>query len=1174
VKRIFIALLLMTTAVAIVQADANQPVNFSLSYPGGNSVYLSWYASDTYTAISGYDVYRSEGDTSNFIPITTTSNTSYIDADINTNLAYFYTIDEFDTNNNYSTLTVIQPSRPYPPNGTASIVKSSYNSKVFLSWSNSSDENISAYNIYRSSDAVDYVAVALSISANSFVDMSVYNDVNYSYKIASINTQGPYLVVPVTTSPIQVTVSSQGPYSIDLFAKPLIPPFPPAGPFTQTVSGNTITLSWAQTFTAGTFDTTYYEIYRSTYDIVPGPSTGDAFDILAFPAPVACTGCAAQNTYNYSGLTSGATNYFSIYTVDSMGDLSIPAGGISCYVPGIIPVTPTGLTVTAANLAGVTLNWNANPAGDATYYGINRGTTPASLPQLATTTDQSYTDATGGFGTQYFYTVTAYNSLNNSSQQSVTVSAVMLPAPPASFSAVANNPTGLTSVVDVSLSWYAANSTDNINTYNIYKTQTYSDLTVTPIKINPIYAYSVTYSAQVTWTAVNYSYTDLTVSPGVYYYTALAVTTSAVMSMDSAIACITVTAAPGAVILTGTAYNSYNVLSWTAISNPAELISFYNVYRGITLTSLSNITATTQTSYADTGLNTYTPYYYVVTAVNINGLEGPMSGALMLQPSNNIKPNTPSLNAECYGDGTINLTWTQDYDPGIYYNVYRSTYSSGQPITWVPVTSTSNNISNTINAYVDPVMNTASAQSVGNTLTYYYSIQALNVSSTAASNFSNIASATVFVEPYPVQNLVASNVGTGVLLTWENPGGLTSFPLSGYNIFRSTTAGGFGPTPINFLTYPSNSYTDPAGLTLSTSSVSPFYYQVKMVDTQGNSDNSQYYAQINFDSVLLPPPVVVAYAQPSQVTLEWQILNAKISQYNIYRSTISGIYGAPIVSNNNPLDRQYIDTSVNNGIKYYYTVSAVNDAGEGAKSLEVSAEPYWPLLVPLNVPPQPPENLPAGESIEQINKKDIFLTWAPAISSTTDKTFLNQYYSGYTTPYASSFSFSYYCVSRSSDNGGTYNFVTMLPGLTNTAFVDNTTSWATDYLYKVAAVDSAGNGDAIYPIMSQKIPSPVNKLRVYRNLLDLSKGQTLQLQYEVIQTGNLKVYIYTLSGKMVKKVLDIDIAADATSQNPYDGQYFYWDGTNSAGQKVASGVYIIMMEFKDWKNFYKVAVVK
>src|SRR5436853_105352 len=96
------------------------------------------------------------------------------------------------------------------------------------------------------------------------------------------------------------------------------------------------------------------------------------------------------------------------------------------------------------------------------------------------------------------------------------------------------------------------------------------------------------------------------------------------------------------------------------------------------------------------------------------------------------------------------------------------------------------------------------------------------------------------------------------------------------------------------------------------------------------------------------PQNLAATGGNAQVTLTWQAPasngGSPITNYRIYRGTSSN--GETLLATiGNVLT--YSDTSVTNGVTYYYQVSAMNGAGEGPRSNEASATPS---------PPPPPHD--------------------------------------------------------------------------------------------------------------------------------------------------------------------------------------------------------------------------
>ncbi len=93
---------------------------------------------------------------------------------------------------------------------------------------------------------------------------------------------------------------------------------------------------------------------------------------------------------------------------------------------------------------------------------------------------------------------------------------------------------------------------------------------------------------------------------------------------------------------------------------------------------------------------------------------------------------------------------------------------------------------------------------------------------------------------------------------------------------------------------------------------------------------------------LLPPTNLTAEADDGAVLLDWDDSTEPfIIGYNVYRSTTPG-GGYTKLNTSTVLSSDYYDGTVQNGILYYYVVTAVSSGGESAFSNEVSAVPNPP----------------------------------------------------------------------------------------------------------------------------------------------------------------------------------------------------------------------------------------
>jgi hypothetical protein len=164
------------------------------------------------------------------------------------------------------------------------------------------------------------------------------------------------------------------------------------------------------------------------------------------------------------------------------------------------------------------------------------------------------------------------------------------------------------------------------------------------------------------------------------------------------------------------------------------------------------------------------------------------------------------------------------------------------------------------------------------------------------------------------------------------------------------------------------------------------------------------------------PSGLMASAGTAQVVLNWSASNEAVS-YRLYRGTTSG--GPYNVLASGLSATNHTDTTVTNGITYYYVVSALNGSGESAHSNEAAATPSAPAA------PAAPTGLTATAA-----KKKITLNWTAANGAAS------------------------YNVKRRTSS--TANFTTIATGITATTFTNTALTSGTTYYYVVSASNAAG----------------------------------------------------------------------------------------------------------------------
>jgi fibronectin type 3 domain-containing protein len=476
--------------------------------------------------------------------------------------------------------------------------------------------------------------------------------------------------------------------------------------------------------------------------------------------------------------------------------------------------------------------------------------------------------------------------------------------PPASATPAA--PTGLTatgSTGQVSLSWAAVS---NATSYNVYYATT-SGVTIAS-------------GTKIPATTNSYVQTGLPAAT-TYYYIVTALNSAGESVASTQVSAATASAPPvptvpaaptGVNAVGGTRQAS---ISWAIVSGATSYNLYWSKTAGVTKATGTKI-AGANSPAVQTGLSDSTTYYYIVTAVNSVGeslASVQVAATTLASVPAPTAPAVPTGVSASGGANQVTISWSA-VSGATSYNLYRSTTSG-------VTTSTGTKIAGVTSSYVNTGLSAGA--------TYYYVVTAIN--SVGESLASTQASATTNAPPPTVPAAPTGVTATGganqVSVSWSAVSGATS-----YNLYWSKTSGVTTATGTK-ITAVSNPYVQ-TGLTAGTA----YYYIVTALNVSGESPTSaQATATTNAPTVVIPaaPTGVTATGGSNQVSISWSAVPSATS-YNIYYATTSGVTktsGAKITNAANP----YAQTGLAAGTTYYYIVSAVNSAGEGAASAQASA---------------------------------------------------------------------------------------------------------------------------------------------------------------------------------------------------------------------------------------------
>lgn len=373
------------------------------------------------------------------------------------------------------------------------------------------------------------------------------------------------------------------------------------------------------------------------------------------------------------------------------------------------------------------------------------------------------------------------------------------------------------------------------------------------------------------------------------------------------------------------------------------------------------------------------------------------------------------------------------------------------------------------------------------------------------------------VVPSAPTNLVATGASGSVNLTWSTPSNDGGSPITGYDLYRSTSSG--TETLLAHLGV-TTAYSDTA-----VTSGTTYYYEVTAVNAVGGSLIS---AEASAASTSVPsaPTNLLATAAVGSVNLTWTAPSSSggspITAYNVYRGTSSG---TETLLSQLGVTASYSDTAVTAGTTYYYEVTAVNGVGEGPVSSEAVATQAAATSVPST-----PANLVATAVVGAVT-----LTWStPSTNGGSPITGYDVY---------------------RGTSSGTETLLAQL-GVT-TAYSDAAVTDGTTYYYEVTALNGVGGSPAstevaATPEAAPTVPGAPRSLAAH---MASGKGVTLTWKAPASNGGSsvssYSVYRSTRSGHETLHVT-VTCASSAcsyTDDATVSGTTYYYDvaASNSVG---------------------------
>jgi|GEM_PF-912677 hypothetical protein len=799
---------------------------------------------------------------------------------------YYWRVSTSDAGSSWSngwsftTLPAV-PSLALPTNGAINQPTS-----LTLSWSSAT--GASKYNVVVSTSSsfatMVFSQTGITTGLSASVNSGLVNSATYYWAVAATDANGNTLGWSAANS-FTTVVAAPG---VPVLSSPT------DNAQNQAITG--LTLSWASNASGGPV---------TSYAVQVGTSTGFSSTVLSMSGLTA-TSEALPTLLN-------STKYYWEVTATGNGtamklDSFVTAAAVIA-APGAPVLSSPSDNAQNQAVAGLTLSWTSGSGGPVTSYTVQVSTSStfsSTVYKVSDLTTTSQTLPTLVSGTTYYWEVTATGPGGLASEIG---NFTTMPGTPTLTSPGSN---ARNQSISPTLSW---TTVPGEVTYNV-QVSTSSGFGITVLSKTGITG------------------TSLTVSPALlnnttYYWEVKATNLGSTSNWSSVGSFTTVPATPGAPMLTLPTTGASNqpisglTLSWAA-NTSGGLVTSYNIQVstssgfGTTVFNESDITA--GSSQVVSGLTYATTYYWKVNASNPGGTSDWSSvwsfTTIPLAPGAPLL-TSPTDNAQDQPISGLTLSWAANFIGGevTSFDVRVST-SAGFGTTDFSQSGTGL---------------TATVSGLKNDMLYYWIVSATNA---AGTSWSSVWSFTTVPPPVPGVPTLSSptngaiNVAIPVSLSWASTAGGS---VASYAVQVSTSSG-FGTTVFSRSGITSGSSQVVNDLTTG----ALYYWEVNATNAGGTSG---WAGPRSFTTVPATPGAPGLPVNPSPpdnainlpisgLTLSWASSGSvPVTSYNVQVSTDAG-FGTTVFSKSGITGlSQMVASSLTNGTKYYWEVSAINSSG-------------------------------------------------------------------------------------------------------------------------------------------------------------------------------------------------------------------------------------------------------
>lgn len=376
------------------------PTDLTASANSSSQIQLSWTASTDNVGVAGYNVYRDDA------KVGTATVAGYTDTGLSPSTAYAYKVAAFDAAGNASSpSTAVNATTPVAsadavppsvPTRFAANVQVAPEIDARLTWTASTDNvGVVGYHVYR-----DGAKIA-SVPYVWYSDLGLTPNKQYSYTIAAYDAAGN-----TSAQVTPVAVGASAPTSTDT-----APPSKPVNVKATMTDPTTVQLAWDRS--TDNVGVVGYRVYEG----------GTLVTTLTY----------VSASWNNVGRTPGTTYKYTVSAFDKAGNASAPSDLVTITTPAATaadtqpPTTPGALSATALSPSSIQLTWNTSTDNTRVYgYVVYRN-----AKRLTAVKGTRFVDTGLASGTNYSYSVAAFDPSSNTSAHSAPANATTQGTKPA-----------------------------------------------------------------------------------------------------------------------------------------------------------------------------------------------------------------------------------------------------------------------------------------------------------------------------------------------------------------------------------------------------------------------------------------------------------------------------------------------------------------------------------------------------------------------------------------------------------------------------------------------------------------------------------------------------------------------------------------------------------------------